>query len=144
MVVVLAAAAIFAYERQRAAFDDAIDHSIASRADDVATLVRPDGRGLAATPRGGRLSESEEGFVQVLTPSGRLIDGTSPVRRAALRPDEARRAARSPTEIQRVVPGIEGRARMLARPVPVDGGTLVVVAGSSLHDCVGEHAGYDD
>jgi len=134
MVVVLAAAAIFAYERQRAAFDDAIDHSIASRADDVATLVRPDGRGLAATPRGGRLSESEEGFVQVLTPSGRLIDGTSPVRRAALRPDEARRAARSPTEIQRVVPGIEGRARMLARPVPVDGGTLVVVAGSSLHD----------
>src|SRR2546423_209650 len=56
------------------------------------------------------------------------------VRGAALRPAGARRAAGWPTEIQRVVPGIEGRARMLARPVPVDGGTLVVVAGSSLHD----------
>ncbi|HEY3189610.1 MAG TPA: ATP-binding protein [Solirubrobacteraceae bacterium] len=134
MVVVLGAAAMVVYVRQRVELDDAINHAIAARADDVATLVRPDGRGLAGSPRGGRLSESEEGFVQILTPAGRLVDGTHPVRRPALHPDEALRATRAPTRIERAIPGIEGRARMLARPVPVDGGTLVVVAGASLHD----------
>ena len=134
MVVVLSAAAVFVYVRQRADLNDTINHAISSRADDVAALVGPAGRGLARSPRGGRLSESEEGFVQVLTPGGRLVDGTRPLRGPALRPAEAARAASAPIAIDRVVPGIEGRARMLARPVAVDGGTLVVVAGASLHD----------
>ena len=83
---------------------------------------------------GPRLVESDEGFIQILTPNGRLLDGTTKDRVPALRPDEARRAAREPLILEREVAGVDGPARILARPARSQGRTLVVVTGASLGD----------
>jgi len=137
MVLVLTGAGLFVYLRQREDLTDSIDNGLVPRSDDVAALIRGSdtdlGEGLAGVA-GRRLSDSGESFVQVLTPEGRRIDGTSGVRTPALRPEEARRAARSATTLERKVPGVEGTARMLARPLTAQGRSLVVVTGASLAD----------
>jgi two-component system OmpR family sensor kinase len=133
MVLVLAATALFVYARLATDLSETIDSGLRARSDDVAALIRRSGIGLVEAGK-GRLGESEEGFVQVLTPGGRLLDGTSGVRGPALRPEDARRASRGPTTFKHAVIGVDGTARMLARPVTVRGRTLVVVAGASLED----------
>ena len=129
MTLVLVGTALFAYTRLSSSLDETIETSLRSRSDDVAALVRRSGADLGGTG-GRRLIESEEGFVQVLTAGGRYAGGTP--RAPALRPDEARRAASEPITVDRTVPGIEGTARILARPA--EGEPLVVVTGASLQD----------
>jgi two-component system OmpR family sensor kinase len=133
MALVLAATALFVYARLAADLSETIDSGLRARSDDVAALIRRSGIGLVGAGS-GRLGEAEEGFVQVLTPGGRLLDGTSGVRGPALRPGDARRASRGPTTFEHAVIGVDGTARMLARPVTVRGRSLVVVAGASLED----------
>lgn len=133
MLVVIAVAAVVLYAFLREDLDDIVNTGLSSRSDDVAALIRRSGTGRTAAG-GSRLTDSDETFVQVLTSDGRLVDGASRLRAPALRPDEARRAARATTTIERRVPGIDGAARMLARPVRTRGQTLVVVAGVSLTD----------
>jgi signal transduction histidine kinase len=132
MVLVLAAAALFVYLRLQANLNDAINTGLSSRSDDVAALVRQSDTGLEAG--GGRLAESEAGFVQILTPDGRWLDGTTRVRAPAILPEDTQRALQVPTVVERSVPGIEGTARMLARPVAARRGFLIVVAGASLEE----------
>ena len=134
MVVVLAGAAVFVYMRQRADLTETIDNGLNSRSDDVAALLRESDTDLEQTGGGRRLGDPEDSFVQVLTPAGRRLDGTPRVRTPALPPAEARRASRETTLSERSVPGIEGSARVLARPVAARDRTLVVVAGASLAD----------
>ena len=129
MAVVLVATALFAYTRLRSSLNETIETSLRSRSDDAAAVVRRSGPTLS----GGvdrRLIESEEGFVQVLSRAGRPVDGNR--RAPALRPGEARRAAREPLILDRKVAGIEGTARILARPAGEP--TVVVVTGHSLQD----------
>lgn len=133
MVLVIAAAGVFVYLRLQENLNDIVNTGLNSRTDDVVALIRRSGTGLV-DPGGGRLAESEESFVQILTVSGQLIDGTSAVREPALGPAEAGRAARAPTLFERDVRGVEGTTRMLARPVQARGQTLVVVAGVTLLD----------
>lgn len=133
MVLVLAVAALFVYVRQAADLSETIDNGLRARWDDVAALIRRSGIGPLETGA-GRFGESEEGFVQVLTAGGRLLDGTSGVRAPALTPQDARRASRTPMAFERTVLGVDGTARMLARPLPVEGRPLVLVAGASLED----------
>ena len=129
MTIVLLATALFAYTRLRNSLDETIETSLRSRSDDVAALVRRSGTDLGG-PVGTRLIESEEGFVQVLTADGRWADGAP--RRPTLDPEDARRAAEEPLLTDRHVPGIEGTARILARPA--GGEPVVVVTGTSLQD----------
>ena len=82
----------------------------------------------------GRLAESDESFVQVLTPDGRFVDGTSPTRTPAIPIEDVRQALRGPTMVEHEVPQIDHTARMLARPVATARGFVVVVAGVSLED----------
>jgi len=133
MVVVLVAAASFVYFRQKADLDDTINSGLRSRSDDVATFIRQEGKRLDED-NGRRLEESEESFVQILTPEGRLVDGTAVTEQPALTPEEARRARLGPTVIERTVPEIKGPARMLARPVSERGRPLVVVTGTQIED----------
>jgi two-component system OmpR family sensor kinase len=133
MVVVLAAAGLFVYLRLRADLDEGIESGLRSRADDVAALVERSGSELGA-PAGSRLVEAEESFAQLLTPAGRLVGSTGGARGPALTPAEARRASQAPMLRDRRIPGVEGTARLLARPASADGRSLVVVAGSSLED----------
>jgi two-component system, OmpR family, sensor kinase len=96
--VVLAAAAVFVYAQLRADLDESIDESLRS--------------GVAA-------AESEDGFSRTL----RRGDGGG-----LLTPAERSRAAGAPLLVERRVPGVEGDARVLARPGP--GGTAILSARS--------------
>jgi two-component system, OmpR family, sensor kinase len=133
MVVVLAAAALFVYLRQRDDLTDAIDRGLRSRSNDVAVLIGGSDGDLEEV-RGNRITSSEVSFVQVLTPDGRRLDRTGGVRGPALGPGDARRASRGATVLERGIPGLDGTARMLARPVEARGRTFVVVTGAALED----------
>jgi len=133
MVLVLAAAAVFVYLRQQDYLTETIDHGLSARSDDLAARIHRSDASLAAGG-GRRLEDPEDSFVQVLTPDGRRVDGTSRVRAPVLGPDDVRRALRKATVFERRVPGIERTARMLARPATAGGQPRVVVAGVSLAD----------
>ena len=98
MIAVLAGAALFVYIRLRDDLDDAVNASLAVRADAVAAAGDP----VAAA------GDPEETFAAVDDAGGREAGLTD-----------------------RVVPGIEGTARVLVRPL---GAGRVVVVGQSLDD----------
>jgi two-component system OmpR family sensor kinase len=133
MLLVLIGAALFAYLRQRADLTETIDHGLDRRSDDVAALIRRSGTG-AAERGDGRLTDPEDSFVQVLTSGGSRVDGTRAVTTPAITPDDAAAASRQAMRFETDVRGIEGEARVLARPVTAEGRTLVLVVGVSLAD----------
>jgi two-component system, OmpR family, sensor kinase len=133
MTLLIAAMGVFVYERQESNLDEIVNTSLRSRSDDLAALVRSSDS-TRSVVGGPRLVESDEGFIQILTPTGRLVDGTTENRRPALQPDEARQAAREPLMVERHVAGVDGPARILARPAKAQGRTEVVVTGASLQD----------
>jgi signal transduction histidine kinase len=114
MSVVLAGAALFVYLRLRADLDNAVNASLAARADAV------------ARHGGDAIGDPEEVVSQVLRTDGRVVAGP---RRAILPPAVVGAA---PVVVERPVPGFEGTLRLLARPSS-DGKTVVVV-GQSLDD----------
>ena len=134
MLLVLVAAALFVYLRQRAGLTETIDHDLARRSDDVAAVIHRSGARVAEAGS-GRLTDPEDTFVQVLTPEGRRLDGTKSVPEPALSAEEASHVSAEGTVKERDLPGIEGTARMLARPITVRGGrSLVLIVGISLAD----------
>ncbi|MEK6328183.1 MAG: ATP-binding protein [Actinomycetota bacterium] len=133
MLLVLVAAATFIYLRQRADLTETIDHGLARRSDDVAAVIRRSDPSLARAGS-GRLTDPEDSFVQLLTPEGRRVDGTSAIGAPVLSPEEARRASREATTFERELPSIEGTARILARPLAAGGRSLVLAIGVSLAD----------
>jgi signal transduction histidine kinase len=107
--LVLAAAAAFVYVQLRADLDESVDGALVSRAAAVAAS------GAAA----GVAGDSEDGFAQIQSRDGRIVDAAG--------------GARGPVEAasgERQVPGIDGKARILAR----DDGAEVIVVGQSLDD----------
>jgi two-component system, OmpR family, sensor kinase len=133
MLLVLVGAALFVYLRHRADLTETIDHGLDRRSDDVAALIRRSG--TDAAERGdGRLTDPEDAFVQLLTSDGSRVQGTRAVAAPALSPEDADAASREAMRFEANVPGIEGDARLLARPVTADGRTLVLVVGVSLAD----------
>jgi signal transduction histidine kinase len=132
MVIVLAATAGFVYARLRADLNESVNVSLEARADAVAMLARPGGRGLhdGGPPPAG---DPEEVFVQVLAAGGRLTDLVGAPRTPVLTPEQVRAAAREPLTVDRRVPGLDGRVRVLARPLPDAPGSVVAV-GQSLDD----------
>ena len=103
MVLVLGAAAVFVYLELKGDLNDSIDSALES---------------------GTAPGDSEEGFSLVVSPGERVDD-------AIVSPDELARAREEPVVVERSVPGVEGEARILARPAPGGG---VVVVGRSLED----------
>jgi signal transduction histidine kinase len=121
MLVVLSGAGLFVYLRLRADLNDSVEATLQQRV-----------RALAAGQPTGNitLEDPEESFVQILTPAGRLVDAHGGAQVPALSPEEARRAARGEVVVERRLPGIDGPARVIARPR----GRVVVLAGQSLND----------
>ncbi|MBA2325217.1 MAG: HAMP domain-containing protein [Actinobacteria bacterium] len=127
MLLMLASAALFVYLRLRADLDDQIDANLRSRA---AALVEP--------PRepslvGVALEDPEESFVQLVSPTGEVLDSVGTLRGDALSPAEARRAAARTVTLERRLPGVDGPVRLLARSGSGEGMAIVVV-GQSLLD----------
>jgi two-component system OmpR family sensor kinase len=125
MVLVLAAAGLFVYLRLRNDLDDNLRAALETRAQAVAA---------AGSAEAGAPEEDEEGFAQLLARSGRVLDSSGGVRGPALTPAELESAANDgDTLIDRRLPGLEGTARVLARPGGRPPGAVVVV-GQSLDD----------
>jgi signal transduction histidine kinase len=133
MLLVLVGAALFVYLRHRADLTETIDHGLDRRSDDVAALIRRSGTD-AANRGDGRLTDPEDAFVQLLTSDGSRVQGTRAVAAPALSREAATDASREAMRFETEVPGIEGDARLLARPVTAGGQTLVLVVGVSLAD----------
>jgi two-component system, OmpR family, sensor kinase len=123
MVLVLAAAGSFVYLRLKDDLDESVSAGLETRASAVA------GSGSAAA---GAAGDSEEGFAQLLDGGGRVLDSAGGARGRALSAAELRRAAGGERVLaERRVAGVEGEARVLARPAE---GAAVVVVGQSLDD----------
>jgi signal transduction histidine kinase len=124
MVLVLAAAGLFVYLRLKDDLDDNLRAALETRAQAVAA---------AGSADAGAPEEGEEGFAQVLSRNGRVLDSAGGVRGAALSPAELESAETDEVLVDRRLPGVEGTARVLARPAdrPRD---AVVAVGQSLDD----------
>ncbi len=127
MVLVLAAAGGFVYLRLKDDLDESVNAGLEARAAAVAAS------GDAAA---GAAEEAEEGFAQLLTADGRVLDSEGGVSGPALSRAEAARAGAGATfTLERQEPGIEGTARVLARPAdPEPGEGAVLAVGQSLDD----------
>ena len=125
MVLVLVGAGAFVYVRLESDLDESIRSGLEQRANAVAQS------GAASA---GAVGDSEEGFAQLLGPAGRVLDSTGGMRGAAITRDELRRARLAVVWVDRPVPGVEGTARVLARPAHAGGAAAVVAVGRSLQD----------
>jgi two-component system, OmpR family, sensor kinase len=131
-LLVLCAAALFVGLRLRADLDERIDVSLERRSQAALAAYRSgtELRDLALT-----LEDREEVFVQLLTAKGEVIDSGGTLIGPAIRPDEAARAEAGLPLLERELPGVDGRARMLVTPVRLgSGGPGVLVVGTSLVD----------
>jgi len=134
MLLILALAAVFVYLTVESDLEEALDESLSARADDVAALVGTREGGIDG-PRLDvqRVGEDEEGFAQLVDADGRLLRATVPEAEPAITAGEAASAADRAIFITREQPGIDGEARILARPAG-EVGTSVVVVGASTED----------
>jgi two-component system, OmpR family, sensor kinase len=123
MILVLAGAGLFVYLRLKADLNESVTAGLHARA--TAVLA-------AGSASAGAAGDPEEGFAQLVSPDGRVLDRSGGLRGKALSPAELRRAAAGERVlVERKMPGIEGTTRMLARG---DAGSKVVAVGQSLQD----------
>jgi two-component system, OmpR family, sensor kinase len=133
MVLVLAGAGLFVYVRLRGDLDEAIDAGLRARSQTLAQVER-NGTAPLRNTAAGALSFAEEGFGQVLSLDGRVLDATRGADAPALNRAELRRAARGEIWLTRRVPGLDARARILARPVAGGAPPSIVAVGKALDD----------
>jgi heavy metal sensor kinase len=137
MAVVLAAMGLFLYLRLGVALDRTIEQSLRSRADHVTALVHETSSGLQE-PQPNQLAEQEQGFAQVVDPSGVVVDTTTElVGRSLLDDAQLARATNAMIMVDRApFPGSDEPIRLLATPVTTEeeGRRLVVVVGASLEE----------
>jgi signal transduction histidine kinase len=117
MTVVLVATGVVVYGRLRDDLTAAVDGGLTARADGAEP----------AAPAG----DPEEAFGEILAVDGGVVRRSGRIRGVALDEAERRRAARRVVVTERSVPGIEGTARVRARP---GASGRVIVVGQSLQD----------
>jgi two-component system OmpR family sensor kinase len=128
MVLVLAAAGLFVYLRLKDDLNESVDAGLQARAAAVA------GSGDAAA---GAAEDAEEGFAQVLSRSGQVLDAVGGSTAAALTgPERARAGAGGTVVAEREVEGIEGTVRILAGPVTAERGAAGDAAGAATEPAV--------
>jgi two-component system OmpR family sensor kinase len=136
MAAVLVATGVFLYVRLGSSLDAAIDEGLEARGADVAALVARNERGLGPGLESASRDQDER-FAQVLAVGGGIVDATPQVSgRPLVDADEMARAMREgPFTLERHdVPGIDGRARLLAMPIESAEPGAVLVVGASLEE----------
>jgi two-component system, OmpR family, sensor kinase len=124
MVVVLAAAGLFVYLRLKDDLNESVDAGLDARA----TAVARSGDAAA-----GAAEDAEEGFAQVMTGSGEVVDAVGGASGAALTGAEVDRAAAGGTVmVERDVAGIEGTARIRAGPITEEAEVAGDAEGSAI------------
>lgn len=133
MAILLAGAGLLLRGSVAGSLDASVDQSLEARSADVRALVARAARPLPVESSRGALAEAGHSFAQVLDARGRVVDATPPVRAPLLTPPEVAAARRGRLVVERgALPGVEGRARLLAMPVDARGRGLVAVVGASL------------
>ena len=123
MTAVLVGACLFVYLRLKSDLDESLTAALDARA--TAVLA-------AGTASAGATGEPEEGFAQLLRTDGTVIDTAGAITTDALTRAELRRAAAGEdVVVERVVPSIEGTARVLAK---AGTGARIAAVGQSLGD----------
>jgi heavy metal sensor kinase len=136
MAIVLAATGAFLYVRLGASLDESVDEVLEARLLELGTRVA---EGDADFDLGGAtgLVDQDERFAQLVDESGAVVDGTSQIGDARLLGSDdlarARRGAAVRLQLDDV-PGISGRARLLATSVSSPVGPRVLIVGASLED----------
>ena len=133
MTVVLIAAGWLLYARERSALQGGLDDELQARIDAVAPYIHRNPQ-LARIPETLRV-DPEEGFVQVLTPRGAIVDTFPEVHRQTLRlsPSELRTANSDKLEATRVLHGI-GATRVVVSPLEWGRRRYLLVAAGSFSD----------
>nr|MDQ3572623.1 HAMP domain-containing protein [Actinomycetota bacterium] len=130
---VLAAFGLFLYLRFESQLDEAVDNSLEVRASDLSALIDEDAGddGLVFPTL-----DPEDSFAQVLSPAGRTVLSTAQLDAGSVLDADARAHGKVGASFSErdEVPGLDGRVRILATPIQVDGRTLVAVVGASLED----------
>ncbi|MBI5104049.1 MAG: HAMP domain-containing protein, partial [Solirubrobacterales bacterium] len=136
MATVLAASGWLLYTRLDRDLATALDTELRLRAQDLQTLAR-DPRGSIAGGPPIRLIEHGESFAQLLTPSGRVLQASSPrLRPAPLLDASARGAALDGPRFGDLpaIPGLDEGVRLLALPVRRDGRRRILVVGATAEN----------
>jgi heavy metal sensor kinase len=136
MAVVLAAAGAFLYDRLAASLDESVDEVLEARMLELGARVLEEGADLDLGSASG-LVDPDERFAQLVDEAGNVVDGTSQVRSVSLLDLDEIERARAGEAVRRQlgeVPGIAGRARLLATAVATPEGPRVLIVGASLED----------
>ena len=135
LLVVLILAGGFVYVEVADDLSRALDASLATRADDVGTLIEDSASEGAIDLGGVRAGEEETTFTQVVATDGRVVESTLPGSRSVLDPGQLDQAGSSTILLDGVtVRGLEGMLRVQASPVQGPAGTLIAVVGATTSD----------
>lgn len=132
MLAVLALAGAFVYVYVGSQLDESLDTALRTRSDDLAALAEARSGGRAIAP--SALLQPEEGLSQILRPDGRVVASTLEGAGSVLDPAELQQAGRRTLILERQIAGVEGEARVLARPAGPPAEELIVVVAASTDD----------
>jgi signal transduction histidine kinase len=134
LTAVLTAAGIFLYAQVRADVDEAIEHDLRLRADQLSgLLIRSPDTALAA-PHHEDL-DPDETIAQVVTPDGRVVAASSHADVTLLTPEQRQVAASRELFIDRTGDAMHGESlRIFASPVQTPRGTYIIVVTDSLDE----------
>lgn len=136
MAIVLAATGAFLYLRLESELDSSLNDSLRSRADEISALVIEGGTGLRESG-GQRLAELDEAFAQVLASDGQILDTSPQLGDLVLLSETERSRASQGTmfiEKEALSELLDAPSRLLATPIELDGGEVIVIVGASLED----------
>lgn len=135
MGVLLLALGTFIYNGFKSSLNASLNAGLQARTADVHAFVEQANEGLGGVGRPRALSGPPAGFVQVLAPGPKIIQQTAGIPHAPLLDAAQRaRAKRAQIWLTGTPDAAIGRVRMLVTPVRAQGGSMLIVAGVSLHD----------
>ncbi|MEY2514465.1 MAG: hypothetical protein QOJ89_1823 [bacterium] len=142
MAVVLVGIGLLLYARFESELNRSIDEGVRARVDALATLVAEDRDATLTAAAAQRLVAREDGFVQIMRPTGVVVASTPQVRRVKLLSAGDLRRARHGLVMVTVKPltSVAKRARIAAKPAA--GGDFVVVVAHSLKDREGANESF--
>jgi heavy metal sensor kinase len=144
MAVVLAGSGLYLYLRLDSHLAASLDRALRLRAQDLAALVSQPHAALSKDGD-GRFIEAGESYAQLLTPNGRVLDATKPLRSPLLSRAELLRAEHRPIYLAKPsVPGLNEGSRLLATTVSRGTGRVVLVVGTTQQNNVETLASFRD
>jgi signal transduction histidine kinase len=134
LTAVLTAAGAFLYAQVRADVDEAIEHDLRLRADQLGGLLIRSPTPTLATRHSEDL-EPDETIAQILTPDGRVVAASSHADVRLLTPEQLQIAANRELFVDRPGDAMHAESlRVFASPVQAEGKTYIVAVTDSLNE----------